>query len=102
MPPPPPLARCARSGGPPPPRRCAPAGEDKRVLSLGRVVILPHDLAERIDGDEARGRIEVPERPAVARVDALRERAHAMNGADCTREADSSVGAHKCLHLALA
>src|SRR6202035_4408462 len=57
--------------------------------------------AEAVDRREPALRLHVPEGPAVARLEALRERADAVDRADRVAERDCAVGAHQRFHLAL-
>src|ERR1700730_19340109 len=61
----------------------------------------PDLRAQLVDGDQAPRRLQMPEGPAIAGVEPLRERADALNGAAPLAECKAAVGAHQRPDLAL-
>src|SRR4029077_2167085 len=57
--------------------------------------------AQRVDQGQRALLLDVPEGPAVARLEALRQRADAVDRADRLAERDRAVGAYQRLHAAL-
>src|SRR5262245_18001742 len=55
----------------------------------------PNLRAQHIDRDQTVGRLQMPERPAVAGLQALRQRADAMDRADRLAERDGAIGAYQ-------
>src|SRR5262249_13858064 len=75
-----------------------------RVSALGcelRLYLRADLRPERVDREEALRCVDVPESPAVARLQALRQRADAVDGADRLTQGDRAVGAHQRLDRAL-
>src|SRR5262249_14342520 len=80
-------------------------GNDTRIAGLVatraplRRHLRPDLRAQRIDREQAVPRIDVPEGPAVARLQALRQRANAVNRADPLTQADPAAAPHHPPHL---
>ena len=55
-----------------------------------------HPGAQVVDHGEALGRLDVPEGPAVARLEPLRERADAVDRADAAAVGERAVCPHQC------
>src|SRR5262249_18458452 len=81
------------AGGWDPVGRGAPRGGGRHLR--------PDSRAQAVDRNEALRRLQVPEGPAVAGLEPLRQRADAMDGANAFAQRNGAVGAHQRLHLAL-
>src|SRR5580700_725935 len=78
------------------------ANYEYTAWSLGRLRHLrAHDGAKVVDAGETLRRLDVPKGPAVAGFEPLRQRADAVDRADCVAKGNCAVGAHQRAMAAL-
>ena len=87
--------------------RCAKGPGRASMQRIGRACrsigahLRPHARAQRVDDGRALRRLDVPEGPAVAGLETLRQRADPVDRADRFAERERAVGAHQRLMPAL-